>query len=43
MPLDSLKIDQTFIAGLGKEPGDGAIMSGVTSLGHALGLKVVAE
>jgi EAL domain-containing protein (putative c-di-GMP-specific phosphodiesterase class I) len=38
-----LKIDQTFIAGLGEDPGDEAIVSGVISLGHALGLKVVAE
>jgi EAL domain-containing protein (putative c-di-GMP-specific phosphodiesterase class I) len=43
MPVDSLKIDQTFIAGLGEDPGDEAIVSGVISLGHALGLKVVAE
>jgi EAL domain-containing protein (putative c-di-GMP-specific phosphodiesterase class I) len=43
MPVDSLKIDQTFIAGLGKDAGDEAIVSGTISLAHALGLKVIAE
>jgi EAL domain-containing protein (putative c-di-GMP-specific phosphodiesterase class I) len=43
MPLDSLKIDRSFIVGLGEDPGDEAIVSGTVSLPHALGLKVVAE
>jgi EAL domain-containing protein (putative c-di-GMP-specific phosphodiesterase class I) len=43
MPVDSLKIDRSFIAGLGKDPGDEAIVSGTIDLGHALNLKVVAE
>ena len=43
MPVDSLKIDQIFIAGLGKDAGDEAIVSGTISLAHALGLKVIAE
>jgi EAL domain-containing protein (putative c-di-GMP-specific phosphodiesterase class I) len=43
MPVDSLKIDRSFIAGLGEDPGDEAIVSGTISLAHALGLKVVAE
>jgi diguanylate cyclase (GGDEF)-like protein/PAS domain S-box-containing protein len=43
MPVDSLKIDRSFVAGLGKDPGDDAIVSGTIDLAHALGLKVVAE
>ena len=43
IPVDFLKIDRSFIAGLGKDPGDRAIVSGTIDLAHALGLKVVAE
>ncbi len=43
MPVDSLKIDGSFVAGLGKDSGDDAIVSGTIDLAHALGLKVVAE
>lgn len=43
MPVDHLKIDRAFIAGLGVDPGDEAIVSGTIGLAHALGLKVVAE
>jgi diguanylate cyclase (GGDEF)-like protein/PAS domain S-box-containing protein len=43
MPVDSLKIDRAFITGLGQNPEDTAIVSGTISLGHALGLQVVAE
>jgi diguanylate cyclase (GGDEF)-like protein/PAS domain S-box-containing protein len=43
MPVDFLKIDRTFIAGLGNDPGDQAIVAGTIGMGHALGLKVVGE
>lgn len=43
MPVDSLKIDRSFVEGLGEDPGDEAIVSGTIGLAHALGLKVVAE
>ena len=43
MPVDFLKIDRSFVAGLGEDPGDGAIVSGTINLAHALGLRVVAE
>jgi EAL domain-containing protein (putative c-di-GMP-specific phosphodiesterase class I) len=43
MPVDSLKIDGSFIAGLGKDSGDTAIVSGTIDLAHALGLTVIAE
>jgi diguanylate cyclase (GGDEF)-like protein/PAS domain S-box-containing protein len=42
-PVDSLKIDRSFISGLGSEAADTAIVSAVTALGHALGLVVTAE
>ncbi|QIN78174.1 PAS domain S-box protein [Rubrobacter marinus] len=43
MPVDCLKIDRSFIAGLGEQPEDDAIVSGTVGLAHALGLEVVAE
>jgi diguanylate cyclase (GGDEF)-like protein/PAS domain S-box-containing protein len=42
-PVDALKIDGTFIAGLGREPQDASIAAAVISLAHALGLTTVAE
>jgi diguanylate cyclase (GGDEF)-like protein/PAS domain S-box-containing protein len=42
-PLDVLKIDQTFIRDLTEDPGDAVIVEASISLGHKLGLAVVAE
>jgi diguanylate cyclase (GGDEF)-like protein/PAS domain S-box-containing protein len=42
-PVDSVKVDQSFVDGLGSDPEDSAIVAAVVSLGHALGLTVVAE
>jgi diguanylate cyclase (GGDEF)-like protein len=42
-PLDALKIDRSFVDGLGSEPNDEAIASAVISMSRALGLEVVAE
>jgi diguanylate cyclase (GGDEF)-like protein len=42
-PVDSLKIDKTFIDGLGKNPVDGAIVRLIVELAHTLSLKVTAE
>ena len=42
-PVDMLKIDRTFVAGLGDEAQDAAIAAAVISLAHALGLTTVAE
>jgi diguanylate cyclase (GGDEF)-like protein/PAS domain S-box-containing protein len=42
-PVDVLKIDRSFVAGLGSVSEDSAIVSGVVSLAHALGLRSVAE
>jgi EAL domain-containing protein (putative c-di-GMP-specific phosphodiesterase class I) len=38
-----VKIDRSFVAGLGDKQEDSAIVAAVVSLGHALGLTVVAE
>jgi diguanylate cyclase (GGDEF)-like protein len=43
LPADFLKIDRTFVAGLGTDPGDTAIVRAVLDLGQALGLTTIAE
>jgi diguanylate cyclase (GGDEF)-like protein len=43
LPVDALKIHQSFVSGLGSQTGDAAIVGAVVDLGHALGLSVVAE
>lgn len=42
-PVDILKIDRSFIAGLGLEQEDSAIVEATIMLARALGLRVVAE
>ena len=42
-PIAALKIDQSFVAGLGKDPKSEAIVSAVIALGNELGVRVVAE
>ena len=42
-PVDALKIDRAFVAGLGRDEGDAAIVAAVIGLAHTLGLRVVAE
>ncbi|MGI8714038.1 MAG: putative bifunctional diguanylate cyclase/phosphodiesterase [Solirubrobacteraceae bacterium] len=43
MPIDMLKIHQSFVGGLDADPDDSAIVGAVVELGHALGLSVIAE
>ena len=43
LPLDTLKIDQTFIEGLGSDPRDAAIVASTIAVSQALGLFTVAE
>jgi diguanylate cyclase len=42
-PADILKIDRAFVAGLGSDSADDAIVAAVVALARALGLAVVAE
>lgn len=42
-PVNTMKIDRSFIASLEKDPQGLGIVSAVVSLGKAMGLKVVAE
>nr|MDT0665163.1 EAL domain-containing protein [Micromonospora sp. DSM 115978] len=43
LPVDFLKIDMSFVAGLGHDAADEAIVATIVKLGHALGHEVVAE
>ena len=43
LPITEIKIDQVFVAGLGNDDDDEAIVAGLVRLGHAVGVKVVAE
>jgi diguanylate cyclase (GGDEF)-like protein/PAS domain S-box-containing protein len=43
MPLDQLKIDQAFVRDLSEDTQDAAIVRIILSLGHSLGLTVIAE
>ncbi len=42
-PVDLLKVDRSFVAGLGAEGGDEAIVAAIIRLAHTLGLEAVAE
>jgi diguanylate cyclase (GGDEF)-like protein len=42
-PIDTLKIDQSFIRDIGTDPDDAAIASAIIALAHTLKLEVVAE
>jgi diguanylate cyclase (GGDEF)-like protein len=43
LPADVVKIDRSFVEGLGKDGEDEAIVEAVVKLGHHLGLTIVAE
>ncbi len=42
-PLDKIKIDRSFTAGIHLNPQSGSITQSIIALGHALGLTVLAE
>jgi diguanylate cyclase (GGDEF)-like protein/PAS domain S-box-containing protein len=42
-PVEAIKIDRSFVLGLGLEAADTSIVEAVVGLGHSLGLSVVAE
>ena len=43
LPIDTLKIDKEFIDDLTRDPDDEAITSTIITMGHSLGLTVIAE
>ncbi len=43
LPVEVLKVDRSFVDGLGTEREDSAVVAAILSLAHALGLHVVAE
>jgi EAL domain-containing protein (putative c-di-GMP-specific phosphodiesterase class I) len=43
LPADTLKIDKSFVAGLGEDVQDTAIVRMLVDLAHTLGMKIVAE
>jgi Amt family ammonium transporter len=43
LPLDTIKVDRSFVSGLGTDPADTPIVQAVISLAHGLGIDVVAE
>ena len=42
-PVDILKVDQSFVSGLGHDPGDSAIVQAVVHMGQALHMTTLAE
>jgi diguanylate cyclase (GGDEF)-like protein len=43
LPVEVVKVDRSFVDGLGTDPDDSAIVASVLSLAHAMGLHVIAE
>jgi diguanylate cyclase (GGDEF)-like protein len=42
-PVEAIKIDRSFVAGLGLDTDDTTIVEAVVNLGHSFGLEVIAE
>jgi len=43
LPIDALKMDRSYVSGVGQNPADNAIARAIVHLARALGLRVVAE
>jgi EAL domain-containing protein (putative c-di-GMP-specific phosphodiesterase class I) len=43
LPLDQLKIDQSFVHEVTKDPNDAVIVQTIIGMGNNLGLEVIAE
>src|SRR5262249_44424246 len=42
-PVDILKIDKSFVDGLGSDAGDAAITAAIVEVAHRFGLQTIAE
>ena len=42
-PLNTVKIDRSFIRDLTTDPDDAAIVGAIIAMGHSMGLKIIAE
>jgi PAS domain S-box-containing protein len=42
-PVDRIKIDRSFVAGVGQDPDDTAIVASTIALAHIMGIRCVAE
>ncbi len=43
LPVSALKVDRSFVSGLGTDDGNTKIIRGVVTLAHSLGIQVIAE
>jgi EAL domain-containing protein (putative c-di-GMP-specific phosphodiesterase class I) len=43
LPLDVLKVDRSFVSGLGTESRDTAVTEAIVAMSHALSLQVIGE
>lgn len=43
LAIDSIKIHESLVGGLGRDPGEAPLVRAVIELGHALGVEVLAE
>ncbi|MCE8051757.1 EAL domain-containing protein [Halomonas daqingensis] len=43
LPIDKIKIDRSFVRDVAVNPKDAALVQGIVTMAHSLGLKVVAE
>jgi len=43
LPIDMLKIDRTFVVGIGRGPSDGALAQTIIAIARTLGVETVAE